>query len=704
MTDVGDSENRRRTIVRRVVFVLSALSLVLGGFAAYSRDALFDSREFSELAAEAAEHENVRPAIAAAIVDQIVAADAELLSVRPLIEIVVEGVMTTTVFHEIFTFGVADLHRTIFTDASDTTTVGLAEMMLAVKSNLAKIDPDLAALIPDELTDGIIELTTSEPIVDTVQIAETASLLGFVLPLLALAGFALYVWLSTDRRRALVSVGLAGVFAGVVMLVVTEFVLFLLVRSLDDDASDTVTAVWNVMTRGAGDIALWLVAGGAVVAAAATWTRDSATMRARIDGAVDALRPPESPGGRIVWGLGGIVLGVLMVTNGTEVLLLAAAAVGVALITIGLAVAVRGVVGDRIVDSVVSTANGDDRSNRSRVAWVLVASAAFLVTVVALFAIARSGGDDVRAADGPGCNGSVLLCGRTLDRVAFAATHNSMAAANDGFTAGYQTVGMVPQLDDGYRGFLIDAYFGIESGDVVFTDRAPVTPEERDQLVQDVGESAVSSAEALRESMQVGGGERSVYLCHSFCEIGAVSMVDEMSRIKRWLDAHPRDVVIFVIQDEGPTEEDIGEVFEASGLDDYLHSQPIDEPWPTLSELIDSGRRLWVSAENAGNDDGWYHSAFTYMQDTPFSQPSVEEFTCEPNRGETESPMLLVNHWLSPASPTSADEANSRAVVEARLEQCESEREMFVNLFAVDFSDRGDVLEVIAEYNGVRSG
>lgn len=38
---------------------------------------------------------------------------------------------------------------------------------------------------------------------------------------------------------------------------------------------------------------------------------------------------------------------------------------------------------------------------------------------------------------------------------------------------------------------------------------------------------------------------------------------------------------------------------------------------------------------------------------------------------------------------------------EARLEQCRQERSRFVNLLAVDFADRGDVIEVIADCNGV---
>jgi hypothetical protein len=117
--------------------------------------------------------------------------------------------------------------------------------------------------------------------------------------------------------------------------------------------------------------------------------------------------------------------------------------------------------------------------------------------------------------------------------------------------------------------------------------------------------------------------------------------------------------------------------------------------------MIDSGRRIWLSAEHDAGEEAWYHDAFTYIQDTPYSQPDAAAFTCELLRGNTDSPLFLVNHWLSPASPTSADEVNARAVLDARLQQCDDERGRFVNMLAVDFSDRGDVVAVVDDINGV---
>lgn len=39
------------------------------------------------------------------------------------------------------------------------------------------------------------------------------------------------------------------------------------------------------------------------------------------------------------------------------------------------------------------------------------------------------------------------------------------------------------------------------------------------------------------------------YLCHGLCEIGATLWEPQMAEVKAWLDAHPREVVTFFIED-----------------------------------------------------------------------------------------------------------------------------------------------------------
>ena len=53
---------------------------------------------------------------------------------------------------------------------------------------------------------------------------------------------------------------------------------------------------------------------------------------------------------------------------------------------------------------------------------------------------------------------------------------------------------------------------------------------------------------------------------------------------------------------------------------DYIYEGPSSEPFPTLQEIIDSGGRVVMMAENdAGGDEyPWYHPAYeSLVQETP---------------------------------------------------------------------------------------
>jgi hypothetical protein len=300
-----------------------------------------------------------------------------------------------------------------------------------------------------------------------------------------------------------------------------------------------------------------------------------------------------------------------------------------------------------------------------------------------------------------GCNGDVLLCDRRLDQVVIPATHNSNASAADGYLIGNQTRGIPSQLNAGYRGLLIDIYFGLRrpGSGIVLTDRAPLTPEERAQQVAELGERAVRSAEQVRSRAVKAGGTRGIYLCHSFCEIGATPFEPELVTIRKWLQSHPREVLVLFLQDEIPPEP-IVQAFQQAKLDQYAITLQRNRPLPTLQEMIDSNHRLVVLAEkHVSTTTSWYLNGFSFVQETPFSFRRVSDFNCAPNRGESSSPLFLVNHFVTPASAPETARANARKVLESRLAECQRERGKLPNLVAVDFYNLGDVLSVVRHAN-----
>ena len=167
------------------------------------------------------------------------------------------------------------------------------------------------------------------------------------------------------------------------------------------------------------------------------------------------------------------------------------------------------------------------------------------------------------------------------------------------------------------------------------------------------------------------------------------------------LERNPREVLLIIIEDY-ITPGDVAAAFEEAGLVEFLHTQALEEPWPTLQEMIDSGERLVVMAENETGDVPWYHEVFTFTQETPYSFEKVEDFNCDFNRGHPDSPLFMINHWVTPPLAQAGDRANSNEVLQERLKVCQEDRGFLPNIVAVDFHARGDTLEVVAGLNGVK--
>jgi hypothetical protein len=313
--------------------------------------------------------------------------------------------------------------------------------------------------------------------------------------------------------------------------------------------------------------------------------------------------------------------------------------------------------------------------------------------------------------DGPlRCNGFAQLCDRTLDTVALAATHNSMSASLEpGWYLAEQHGGIVAQLDFGVRGLLIDTYYGrTGAGGSIRTDESSFA-ESRAALVAEFGEQAVASAQRLAARGGFGGGTgpRRAYLCHNLCEFGATSLDTALSGIDAWLTAHPNDVIVLFIQD-AITPADTAAAFERTGLIRRVYTPPQPGPattWPTLREMIQHDTRVVVLAENTpgGSAYPWYQNGFAVAQETDYNVRSVGAFKCAPNRGGTAGNLFLLNHWLAgnPRPIQAANKVNARNLLLPRAQECQRDRGHVPNLIAVNFYDRGALLDAVNTLNGV---
>jgi hypothetical protein len=297
------------------------------------------------------------------------------------------------------------------------------------------------------------------------------------------------------------------------------------------------------------------------------------------------------------------------------------------------------------------------------------------------------------------CNGSPKLCDRSLGDVAFATSHNSMSSAADGFRGPNQGATVPEQLRQGIRGFQIDAYPGVRRQGRVYTD----LPGTFGDQATDLPRPLVALAKQIHRRLGAPPADAptDVYLCHTFCEIGATRMSKFADDLRTFLDSHPRVVLTAVIEDYMPPEE-LRRVFDGAGLTPMLLAVDPTKPLPTLGEMIRAGTRLQVSLEN-GDGGPTLPNAFTgLVEETPFTFLTTTELrraaSCSANRGPAEAPVFQLNHWVTPAGRRRSIAVNS-SVLRARVRECTEVRGRPPTLVAVDFAEEGDVIDVVDGLN-----
>jgi len=706
---------RGRTIPTVALAGIAALALLAALVLGYASRAFFDPDRFADRATAALGDDAVRDEISARVSDELVQADPNLVAVRPVLESVTGGIITGGAFQSLFRTGVADLHRTVFEEDEDTLTLTLVDIGATLRGVLQALQPKLAKKLPAE---GDVQLVDGElpaPAATLAQIAEAVRWLPILFVVLGLAAAYGAVRVASDPRDGALVVGAAITLVAVVAVVALRGGESLVLHGIDDQQGrDAASGVWDAFL---GDLktALLLLAGsGAVIAAAASSLLRPVDLRAQLERAWGWVTyVPERTGLRALRAVLLLAVGILVIVRNDEFFSLVATG-------IGLFVAYAGVA--ELMRLTVPAPEREERvERRGKAALVATAvGAAVILAAGAIFVGVGGISEESLAVETTGCNGSDALCDLAFDEVAVPATHNSMSAAsNPGWLFAQQERGIADQLRDGIRGLLIDAHYGVETQDgTIKTDLSELDRGERATYEDELGPSALDAALRIRDRIVSSPevGEPGVYLCHRFCELGAIPIDQAFSQIRDFLAANADEVVTVVIEDYVKPS-DIAAAAERTGLIDEVYTGPVGDPWPALEEIIDSDGRALMLAENedGGAEFPWYHSAYDELvQETPFSFGRPGELTdlgkltasCEPNRGPADASLFLVNHWIdtSPApKPSNAAIVNEHRALLDRIEHCQEQRELTANLIAVDFYREGDVFGVAEELNDQRS-
>ncbi|KAF8939474.1 PLC-like phosphodiesterase [Dissophora ornata] len=272
------------------------------------------------------------------------------------------------------------------------------------------------------------------------------------------------------------------------------------------------------------------------------------------------------------------------------------------------------------------------------------------------------------------CNGYAALCSKTYDQVVYGTTHNAYAYTPAGALALNQDNNITTQLGDGIRALMLDAY--------------------------DTPSNNASDIE----------------LCHTSCSLlDAGTLSKTLGMIKAFLDSNPNEVVTIFWENAGNlTPAHFQTVYQGAGMTDYLYTQTTgNTTWPTLAEMISSGKRL-VNYIDTGYDSSvpWLMEEYSFIFETPYQIYKGGAYPCTVDRPKNQrQQMYVLNHFISQnltvdnvvvdiPQPGLAATTNG-ADLTSHADNCRTIFNQTASFVAVDFYEKGTTLQIIAALNGV---
>lgn len=268
------------------------------------------------------------------------------------------------------------------------------------------------------------------------------------------------------------------------------------------------------------------------------------------------------------------------------------------------------------------------------------------------------------------CNGHPELCDKRYNEVTYPTTHNAFNAARSKqrWTYPNQKFDLPQQLKDGVKAFMIDVHY--YNG-----------PKKK-----------------LR-------AQKPVMVFHSYAVLGYRPLSDILDIYTDYLEGNPNEVLTFICQCS-ITPEDFARVVEGHPIYQYVHTQPEDEPWPTLREMIASGKRfVFLNDRTDATSKPWQHQQYDYGFENPYSNRSLKKYNCDLKpQADTTKALYIFNHFLTGtfARRSKNRKANSYAVLMDRVKQCQGVVGKRINFLTVDWYHWGDLFRIVDELNGIQ--
>lgn len=214
-------------------------------------------------------------------------------------------------------------------------------------------------------------------------------------------------------------------------------------------------------------------------------------------------------------------------------------------------------------------------------------------------------------------------------------------------------------------------------------------------------------------------------LCHTSCFLNnAGSLQGYLKTVKEWLDTHPQEVVTLLLTNgDRLNMSEFDHAFTTSEIKSYAYiprntgNFEIDvstDSWPTLGEMIASGKRLVVFIDYKTSPVLYPYllNEFYYFWETPFDavEPVFPQCAVHRITAAANPKMYIINHFLDTQIikllvPNRRDASKTNAAagigsIGAQVNLCNELHGNLPAVILVDYFERGDVLKVQNTLNG----
>jgi hypothetical protein len=695
-----------RNALSTVATIAGAFLLVAGALMSHGTRTVLNGDAFADRAAASLSDPRVADFLADRITTAVVHEKPDLIAFRPVLLATTRNLVASAPFRSLVRVGARRMHDVMLSRGAQALALSVPDVDVILRSALTSANPALAEKIPARLSAALNDPNRKHPVASVLTaIPRLRRVSNFAPAFLVVASGLLLLGLLADphRQRGLMRAGFALVATGLVLLVLVPLGRVAVASSIGDPlARGAAAGVWDAAMAGLRSWA-FLIGGIGLVLAAAGGSLMERLNPAEVWGwcRVHLFTLPAGRLARASYAAFLVLLGLLAVSRPSAAAATLILVVGASLTLVGLREFFAAVLAS--VPQRVETGGAAAQSR-----WALGAGVVILLAVglaAAVVVIGRKKIDEPVVTTIDACNGAPELCDRPLDRVAFAGTHNAMSAADiPDWLFPQQEKSIGGQLQDGVRAVLFDVYYGLPTAGRI---KSILNPKVLQAAENAVGPEGVAAAMRIRERL-VGEteGPRGLYMCHGFCELGAVPLSNVVEGIRDFLIQNPNEVLILVIEDYVEPA-DLIAGFEAGGLGALVYRGGVTGPWPSLRELIELNQRVVVFAEHIPAAVGWLQPTIGAIQETPYTfHDPAQPMSCAPNRGGRTGTLFQINHWIETTptpKPSNAAIVNAYDYLFKRAQACRRERRHLPNIVAVDFYGTGDLMRVVRALNGLET-